>query len=296
MKIFNFGSLNIDYIYRVNNFVQAGETISSLNFEAFPGGKGLNQSVAISKAGGNVYHVGSIGADGDMLLQELIKAGVSVDFIKNSKNRTGHAIIQVNREGQNCIIIAPGANFDITADDIDLALSNAQIGDIVLLQNEVNNISEIMKKAKEKNLKVIFNPSPITAEMADYPLELVDTFMLNEIEGSYLSDKKEPQEILDTLQNKYPNAEIILTLGIEGSIYKKKDIQYFIPPRKVTAVDTTGAGDTFCGYYIASISNNIDIESSLVRATVAASIAVTRAGASTSVPYSSEVDSILYSS
>lgn len=293
MKIFNFGSLNIDYIYQVEDFVRVGETISSLGFEAFPGGKGLNQSVAASKAGGRVFHVGAVGADGTILLQNLIEAGADVSFTKKSALQTGHAIIQVNRYGQNCIIIANGANYDIAVEDICMALSGAQPGDVVLLQNEVNNIPEIMRQAKKKKLKIVFNPSPITPELTGYPLDLVNTWILNEIEGAFLSAKQEPEEILEALQQKYPQAEIILTIGEEGSIYKNQDTSYVIPSRKVKAIDTTGAGDTFCGYYIASRSLDMDVETSLIRATTAASIAVTRSGASTSVPSSDEVDRIL---
>lgn len=151
MKVFNFGSLNIDYVYTVNDFVRAGETISSSKLETFPGGKGLNQSVAISKAGGEVYHVGIVGQDGDMLIQELEDAGVHSDFIRESTKRTGHAIIQVNEHGQNCIIIEHGANFEFNAADIDNAFMDAKKGDIVLLQNEVNQIPEIIKKQKKKD-------------------------------------------------------------------------------------------------------------------------------------------------
>lgn len=295
LNIFNFGSLNIDYIYQVDEFVRAGETISSLGVEAYPGGKGLNQSVAIRKGGGKVYHVGSVGEDGSRLLRELVKAGVDVSCTKKSAVGTGHAIIQVNHCGQNCIIIAHGANYDISVEDVEAALAQAQPGDVALMQNEVNQIPEIMRRAKVKQLKLVFNPSPITPELADYPLELVDTFILNEIEGGFLTDRNETEEILEELQHRYPEAEFILTLGEEGCVYRKQDVNYVIPARKVQAIDTTGAGDTFCGYYLASIARNFNVEDSLKRATAAASIAVTRTGASTSVPASEEVDHLLLS-
>ena len=297
MKVLNIGSLNIDKIYKVEHFVQAKETIKALDYDESSGGKGLNQSIALGKAGAEVYHAGSIGDDGGMLTGLLSAAGVNVDNIKNSRFPTGHAIIQVEDNGQNCIIICGGANDDVTREDIDKALSGFDKGDILLLQNEISNLDYAIEKGHEKGLTVMLNPSPISEGLKKCRLELVDCFILNEVEGEALTgvSSEDPDGVLDALKKTFPQAAFVLTLGEKGAVYAKGDAKTTHGIFKVKAVDTTAAGDTFCGYFIAGLTKGWDSEKLLKYASAASAIAVSREGAAPSVPTFKEVEEFLES-
>ena len=252
-KVLNFGSLNMDHVYKVKHFVMPGETLSSENLQLFCGGKGLNQSIALARAGANVYHAGAIGEDGMVLKKQLEEDGVDISYLKIRESvGTGHAIIQVDEKGQNCILLYGGANQSITKEQVDDTLKNFQAGDYLLLQNEINELAYIMEQAGRIGMKIFLNPSPCNEIIDSLPLDLVDTFLLNEIEGEQISGEKE--KILDAMFERYPNAHIILTLGSEGAVYGWKGQQIFQKAEKVTAVDTTAAGDTFTGYYLAAVS------------------------------------------
>ena len=287
MKILNFGSLNIDYTYRVDTFVKAGETISASTMQKNIGGKGLNQSVALAKAGAQVYHAGSIGPDGDFLLKYLQENGVNTDHILVGENATGHAIIQLDDKGQNCIIIYGGANTQITTEHIDGVLKCFEAGDVLLLQNEINNGRYIITKAKEKGMTVVLNPSPVTN--LDMPLELVDYFLLNEHEAAALFHQEEISEITKAMRKTYPEAKFVLTLGEEGVIYIDKDTTMKKDAIKTNVVDTTAAGDTFTGFFMATLFENGDVDEALAIATKAASVAISRPGAAESIPYKREI-------
>lgn len=290
MKILNFGSLNIDNVYQVDHFVREGETISTYSLNHYPGGKGLNQTIAIARAGGDVFHAGAIGInDGEFLEDCLKKDKVNVQNLMKVNEPSGHAIIQVNSKGQNAIIVYPGSNYCLEKEFIDSTLNKFCKDDFVLLQNEINNVDYIMERAHELGIKIIFNPSPITENISVYPLHLVDIFILNEIEGAILSGEKEENNILNKLADNYPNAIIVLTLGEKGSCYKYKDEYEKFSIYKNTVVDTTAAGDTYCGYFIAALAKKMNMSQSIQFASAASSIAVSRAGASTSIPYFSEV-------
>ena len=157
MKVLNFGSINKDFIYSVNDFVNPGETISSIKYNIKIGGKGLNQSVAISKAGQKIYHAGIINIDDTFILDKLKKWNINCENILLGDNPTGHAIIQVDKKGENSIIIYGGANDDIDIKFIESVLSKFNSGDILVLQNEINNIKEIIKRAHHKKMKIVFN-------------------------------------------------------------------------------------------------------------------------------------------
>lgn len=293
MKILNFGSLNIDRVYQVDNFVKAGETISSLSMKFFPGGKGLNQTVAIARAGGEVYHAGCIGHDGELLENCLKEDKVSLNYIQKVDESSGHAIIQVSPEGQNAIIVYPGANAKVGKKYIDSVLNDFEKGDIILLQNEISNVGYIMERAHELGLRIAFNPSPITGGINSYPLGFVDIFILNEIEGAALTGKTEIKDILDILERKYPNAQIVLTLGEKGSCYKYRETYAEFGIYKNNVVDTTAAGDTFCGYFLTCISKDVAPVLAIQYASAASSIAVSKEGASTSVPYMEQVEEFM---
>ena len=290
MRIVNFGSINIDYVYDVNHIVRAGETTESTNFARFAGGKGLNQSVAIAKAGSSVFHAGLIGNDGIFLRHFLEEQKVDTTFIKIFENEaSGHAIIQVDETGQNSIILFGGANRKFEEEYIDGVLNQFTIGDILILQNEINAIPYILETAKNKGLKVFFNPAPMSREVLNYPLNCVDCFIVNEIEGSELTGESEPERIISAIANRYPEASVILTLGESGSIYSDNQRTLKMTAEKVDAVDTTAAGDTFIGYFISEFAKQNDVESCLKMATQAATVCVTRRGSADSIPERSEL-------
>lgn len=289
MKILNYGSINIDLVYAVDHIVRPGETLASASVAKFAGGKGNNQSIALAKAGARVYHAGKVGDDGDWLVAKLKQYGVDVRFVSRDKGATGHAIIQVARSGQNSIVLFPAANHAITAREISRTIAHFGKGDVLLLQNEINDIPRIMKAAHAAGLRIWFNPAPFNKSIHTYPLSLVDLFILNEIEAGDLSGKKESKTALMTLARKFPAADILLTLGSKGALFKGKSGEWFVPAPKVKAVDTTAAGDTFIGYFAASLTKGFDIKTCLKYACKAAALSVTRQGAADSIPDRREV-------
>lgn len=290
MKILNFGSLNIDKVYAVEKIVKGGETIDSVSFSESVGGKGLNQSIAVAKAGGNIMHAGCVGKDGEILLQALKDNNVDTSLIKTVETASGQAIIQVDKHGQNCIILFHGANYEVDKAYIDGVMQDFAQGDILILQNEISNIDYIIEVAKAKQMKIYLNPSPINENLNKYNMQAIDGIFVNEHEGAYLAGKEKVEDILDSLASKYPELEIILTFGDKGAYYRHKDINIFQPAYKVDAVDTTAAGDTFTGYFIALRQQGKSIEESLQKASKASSITVSRKGASISIPKIAEVD------
>lgn len=284
MKILNFGSLNIDKVYTVEEIVKAGETIDSTNFNESVGGKGLNQSIAVAKAGGKIVHAGCVGKDGKMLLDTLNDNNVDTSLIKTVDIASGQAIIQVDKYGQNCIILFHGANYAVDKNYVDEVMKDFSKGDILILQNEISEIDYIIEVAKTKQMKIYLNPSPINENLAKYDMKAITGIFVNEHEGAYLAGKENVEEILDNLAEKYPNLEIILTFGDKGAYYRYKDINIFQPAYKVKAVDTTAAGDTFTGYFLALRQQGKTVEECLQKASKAASITVSRKGASISIP------------
>ena len=289
MKIYNLGSLNIDYVYSVPHFVQPGETLSSTKMEIFPGGKGLNQSVALARAGAQVIHGGRIGDNGGFLKQILSDAGADTAFVETVGVSTGHAIIQVDENGQNCILLFSGANHCFDKEFVQRILSGSQPGDILLLQNEINCLPEIFAVAEEKQLQIAFNPSPFRQELLQLPLEQVQWWLCNEIEGGQITGKEAPEEIIESMHARFPRSNIVLTLGKDGCIFKNSSETLRHPIFPVKAVDTTAAGDTFTGFFLASVAGGKPIADALRIASRASSIAVSRMGASASVPTLEEV-------
>ena len=292
MRILNFGSLNIDNVYAVDHFIRPGETMSSLGMEVFCGGKGLNQSIAMARAGAQVWHAGAVGRnDGKKLLELLAESGVNTDFVRKTDGVSGHTIIQVDKNGQNCILLFGGANQEITPGQVDETLAHFEAGDILLLQNEINGLAGLIKKAAEKGMKIYLNPSPVTGELLDLPLELVDCFILNEIEGADICGREaKEEEIPQLLHEKYPRAVILLTLGSRGCIYYDGENRYEQPAFCVEAVDTTAAGDTFTGYFIASAVKGNSVPDALLKAAKAAAITVMGKGAAPSIPWDKQVE------
>ena len=298
MKILSFGSLNIDYVYSVPHFVKKGETLSAKELNVYTGGKGLNQSIALAlaRAGVETYQAGAIGTDGMFLLEQLKEAGVKTDLVKILDDvRTGNAIIQNDDEGDNCIVLFGGANQAITKEQVDEVFKDFTNEDYLLIQNEINGLSYIVEKAKEEGMKIILNPSPMNEKIMKLPLDQIDYFILNEIEAMQILEMDKPEEIdgkyiASLLHERFKDATIVLTLGSEGSVCISDDEYVEQSIYKVKAIDTTAAGDTYTGYFIAGILNGKTIKESMDIASKASAIAVTRQGAAPSIPVLEEVE------
>ena len=288
MKIYNLGSLNIDYVYSVEHFVSAGETLSSGKMEVFPGGKGLNQSVALARAGANVIHGGLLGDGGEFLKEKMLTSGVDVSRLERTDGSNGHAIIQVNKEGQNCILLHSGSNYKIDRQYIEKFLTDAKENDILVLQNEISSLDIIFETAEQKKLNIAFNPSPLKDNIKQLPLSKVKWFFCNEIEGEALFGSSDTDIMKDNFLKMYPDSVLILTLGSRGSMYISSDKSFFQPSFKVKAVDTTAAGDTFTGYFLSAVNRGESAEKAMEIASKASSVTVSRKGASDSIPYYSE--------
>lgn len=290
MKILNFGSLNLDYVYQVDHFVRPGETTSSLSLAINCGGKGLNQSVALARAGAQVWHAGAVGAaDGGILLDMLTGSGVNAQYVRRLTDvPSGQAIIQVNRSGQNCILLFGGSNQTIDKAQVDETLAEFSKGDFLILQNEITENPYIIEKAHERGMVIVLNPSPMDEKIMKLPLELVDYFMLNEVEAADICGGK--GDPLDEMAKKFPRAKLVLTLGKDGVCYRDGAETLSHGIYKVPVVDTTAAGDTFTGFFIGSVARGDSAKEALRLASVASSIAVSREGAAPSIPTMAEVE------
>jgi ribokinase len=289
MRIANYGSINLDHVYTLEHIVAPGETAQARDCRLFSGGKGLNQSIALAKAGSEVWHMGVVGADGGMLLDSLRAYGVNTAHIKRIEGPSAHTVIQVDEHGQNCIIVYADDAVRFTPLEMDEALAGFTSGDALVLQNELNGSPEMMRKAADKGMRVFFNPSPYNDAVRGYPLECVSWFLLNEIEGQALTGESAPDGILAGMRLRYPDTGVVLTLGKNGAYCRYGDETLFQPAFPVRAVDTTAAGDTFTGYFITGFTRGEPLERSLKRAACAASVAVSRKGAADSVPSASEL-------
>ena len=289
MKIYNLGSLNIDYVYSVEHFVNAGETLASGNMQIFPGGKGLNQSIALSRAGSKVIHGAILGSDGEFLKQIMFDSDVDTSHIKSVKNPSGHAIIQVDKSGQNSILLYGGTNREIDREYIEHFLSCANENDILVLQNEISNLSVAFEIAIEHKMQIAFNPSPFDETIHNLPLQYVKWWFCNETEGEALFGSSNPEEIAESFIQKYPDSNLILTLGEKGCIFKNADTFIRQPIYETEVIDTTAAGDTFTGYFISAISQGKSIDCALKLASKASSVTVSRKGAAVSIPYNNEI-------
>ena len=289
MKVLNYGSLNIDHVYQVDQIVQPGQTIDSYGVNVFPGGKGMNQSIAIARAGCRVYHAGNIGADGQFMKELLEEAGADCKWLRTVEVGTGSTFIQVDSNGQNCIVLNGGANRANTREYVDEVLADFGEGDLILLQNEINEVGYIIDKAYEKGMIIVVNPSPMNEKILACDLKKVSMFLMNEDEGMAITGKQEPGDILAAMTEMYPDAQTVLTLGSKGSVYQGKGRTIEQKAFRVKAVDTTAAGDTFTGYLLAGMARGEDMAMCLEEGSKASAIAVTREGATTSIPVLAEV-------
>ena len=290
MRVLNIGSINIDHVYGVDHFVQPGETIGSSRCSIFAGGKGFNQSVALARAGTAVCHAGSVGKDGGWLLERLQQENVDTTRVTVTAVPTGHAMIQVVPSGENAIVLYGGANHSVSEDDVNAALSACLPGDYLLIQNETSSVAHAIQAAHEKGLPVVFNPAPMTAAVRHYPLGCVDIFILNETEAEELTGKVRPEDVVATMRARYPRSATVLTRGEKGAVYFDAKAVLEQPAFAVDVVDTTAAGDTFAGYFLAKMIQTGSPGEALVHGCRAAAMCVTRAGASDSIPRKGELE------
>ena len=297
MKILNFGSLNLDYVYQVDHFVQPGETLSAASQTVNPGGKGLNQSVALAKAGAEVYHAGCLGQGGENLGRLLRGSGVNTDYLIPTDELQGNAIIQVVPTGENCILLFGGSNQCITAGQMDETFSVFAKGDYLVLQNEVNSLPLLVEKAYERGMKIVLNPSPFNKKLAEVDFGKLSWLLVNEVEAGQISGSEKAEEAWSVLHEKYPKLSVLITLGSAGSIaFQVTDGEAETVRQEafpVKAVDTTAAGDTFTGYFIAALLEGRPLQECMRRASMASAIGVTRPGAAGSIPARDEVEEAL---
>ncbi len=289
MKILNYGSLNLDYAYHLDHFVRAGETEASFARTMACGGKGLNQSIALARAGASVMHAGAVGKmDGEVLIQALEEAGVDTSLVRRLEDvPSGSAFIQVIPNGENAIILNGGANHAVTEEDIDRVLAGFGKDDWLLIQNEISSLPYLMEKAHEAGMKIILNPSPMNESIWKMPLEYVDLFLVNEQEASMLSHHAE--DPIREFTRSYPSAAFVITRGSKGCTYLHGEETVSQDAFHVTAVDTTGAGDTFTGFFLGTLAEGGSVQEALRIASAAAAVSVTRPGAGSSIPEKEEV-------
>lgn len=290
MSVLNFGSLNIDIFFEVDNFVKPGETKNAVNSRIECGGKGLNQSIAAACAGVKVFHAGKAGTGSQMLLNKLKKYSVDTRYIFKSKFPNAFAGIEVDKNGENGIICSGGTNHMITEKEIDEVLSNFGESDYLLLQNEINSVGYIIKRAKERGMKIAVNLAPFTEEAKTYPLELCDYLIINETEGNGLTGDKEPEKIVAKLSDRFCTTAVVLTLGSKGWMLKDGGKIVTQPSYDVKAEDTTGAGDVFTGFFLAGIIAGKTKGEAADFASKAAALSVTQKGSSESIPTKEQVE------
>jgi ribokinase len=291
MRILNFGSLNVDHVYRVGRIVRPGETIATRSYDCFAGGKGANQSVALARAGADVAHAGCIGRGAQWLVEKLADAGVDITLIRELDEPTGQAVIQVDDAGENAIFLFAGTNHCVTREQIAQTLAGFGEGDLLLVQNEINDVGAIITAAAGKGMGVCLNPAPFTPDVLDLPLDRIDWLIVNETEAQGVAGSviDAPEALIDDLAARLPRARIVCTLGAHGVIYRDAEQSLHVPAKKVEAVDTTAAGDCFIGYLLAGVAEGLAIEDSLGRACAAAAVCVSRMGAMDSIPAADEV-------
>ena len=296
-KLVNLGSLCIDHVYGVPAITGPGETVASLTYEVFPGGKGLNQSIAAARAGIDVVHVGCVGGDGEWLKETLSAEGVDVSGLRVVPEASGHAVIQVNEAGENAIVITGGANRVLDGNDIEGALARLEPGDWLMLQNEINDLDTVLRLAGEFGCQVAFNVAPVDGREAAYDLSTTRLLIVNEIEAAALSGTgaaaDDWSDVLPALAERAPNADIVLTLGADGLVYSSAEGSAALPAYDVDAVDETAAGDAFIGFLMASLIRGATMERALRMGAAAGALAVTRAGAASSLPRLPEVQALV---
>jgi len=289
MTIYNLGSLNIDLIFAVDRFPAPGETLTAAGLTRGLGGKGANQSVAAARAGASVFHIGAVGEDGIWMKDALESFGVDVAHVAVlTEENSGQATVYVEPTGENMIVIHIGANGALTDAQLDAALAGAKAGDWLIMQNETNHTAEAAHAARARGLKVAYSAAPFEADAVDALLGGIDLLVMNEVEMRQL-EAALPGRLPDLA-----NIDRLITMGKDGArLIQRGGAEISTPGFAVDAIDTTGAGDTFLGTFIAALGNGTDPETALRRATAAAAIQVTKRGSSSAIPDRATVDAFL---
>ncbi|MFT4702238.1 MAG: ribokinase [Yoonia sp.] len=283
MAIWNLGSINADYVYSVPHIPAPGETLAATSRKVFLGGKGANMSVAVARAAAQVKHIGAIGVDGAWAKEHLLEYGVDTRHITTLEGETAHAIIAVDANSENMIILHPGANVNIPQAVLQNALSEAQTGDWFITQNETNLQRTGAQLAKKMGLKVAYAAAPFDADRVKAVLEYLDFLILNEIEAEQLRQAtgQDPQDL--------GVGDVIVTLGANGADWYGRQGKQHFDAIKVDPVDTTGAGDTFTGYVLAGLDRDLPMAQAIGQALKAGALMVTRHGTADVIPDLSEV-------
>ncbi|MBY6066333.1 ribokinase [Leisingera aquaemixtae] len=285
MAIWNLGSINADMVYTMPHLPAAGETLAALSLDRFLGGKGANMSVAATRAGSDVHHVGAVGPDGKWALERLKEYGVGISHIVQADTPTGHAIIAVEPEGENQIILFPGANRTLSREQVEQALSRAGAGDILVMQNETSMQAEAAQLGRKMGLRVCYAAAPFDADAVQAVLPCLDFLILNEVEAQQLQQAtgKEPGGL--------GVKDVIITLGAKGArhIDGETGAVSDVPALPVTPVDTTGAGDTFTGYVLSGLDLGLTVAEAMAQASRAGALMVTRRGTADVIPTLKEV-------
>ena len=285
------GSLNMDLVVNVDTMPKPGQTIIGSNFKEVPGGKGANQAVAMARLNGNVSMIGKVGEDGfgQTLINSLKNDKVDTTYIQTSKGATGVALITVDKNAQNSIVVSPGANFEVKEDDIDNNIEAIKNSDIVVLQLEtpLDTIKYALNKAKELNKYTILNPAP-AVKLDDEIIKNVDLLTPNETEleiisGVSIETEEDIQKAAQIMIEKGVK-ELIVTLGSKGSLYINKEKSMFKKAYKVEAVDTTAAGDSYTGALAVALSQDKNIEDAMDFASKVGALSVLKEGAQSSLP------------
>ena len=290
-KLINLGSLCIDHVYRVPRIAGAGVTVASDGHDVYPGGKGLNQSIAAAYAGCRVEHIGAIGEDGQWLVDVLAQAGVGHAALAMVDGDSGSAFIQVDANGRNAIVISGGANRRWDNRQLRSLAHLAEPGDWVLLQNETNLIPECIEICADLGLQVAINLAPIDKRVVDYPLTRADLLIVNEEEACALADRTEPDAAWEALCAMFAQQALVMTAGKQGLRFRWQapDEQGSLDAFEVESVDETAAGDAFVGYLLAGLVAGRALRTTLGEASAAGALATTRQGAAPSLPRAADV-------
>lgn len=286
MTVWNLGSINVDHFYRVPHLPVPGETLAAAGYAVGLGGKGANQSVAAARAGARVEHIGGVGPGADWVLERLQSYGVGTGHVAVGEAPTGHAVINVAEDGENAIVILPGANGAIAAEQVASALGAAAPGDVLLLQNETVGQNEAAAMAQAKGLRVFYSAAPFSADAVRAVMAHVDVLLLNAVEAAQL------EESLGHSVEDIGVETVVITKGADGAEWVGTR-RFFVPGHTVDAVDTTGAGDTFAGYLAAALAEGLAPEEAMARAGAAAALKVTRPGTADAIPAADEVAAFL---
>ena len=293
-RVLNFGSLNLDYVYSVDHFVKPGETMSAKSQKINPGGKGLNQSCALARAGADVFHAGSVGSGGESLIRILRENGVDTSYLLQTQELQGNAVIQVDSTGENCILLFGGSNRCITEQQVTETLADFGKGDLLILQNEINQLPLIVETAYQRGMTIVLNPSPYDERLDEVDFGKLSWLLVNEVEAGQIAGTADPEEAWSRIHQQYPGLSVLITLGRQGSIAYRADGNTVMTEKQkaipVRAVDTTAAGDTYTGYFVAALMEGRPLKECMQLASIAAAISVTREGAASSVPYRAEVE------